>query len=1498
MDQHDGSDVSQECPERPFVFRLPFTVDQQDSAIKQRAAHIQRDLEYIRQHGYEEFEALQLQCYSNDNDLQSFDEHENLGDKFEGSLRNYQVHLLEKCKRSNVIVHLATGMGKTMISIMLIRDYLSKRQAASDTAPASTIETTLASGQEGLVSRVYSKRQILFLVPSIALCVQHSDTLRANLNCTVATACHTSSHTARSRDEISRSDVIVATHGTAKDLLQHYPDVLALSNLDLMVIDEAHYAGTKDHNYATIMKLFYHTLPVGLRPHVLGLTASPLINAKVSDTAERLQVKLGELERTLDSKLHGFPEELADCRKDTKESIVYFDSLLDSFSTKLPEPDMTFLHKSRRKELRQLQALCDDVGLQVTSTYIIALLREIGRNEYDHETIEQFNDLKVYLSQVVVHLNRQVDEGDCGDFSGHTEKMSTLVGLLVDLLKHDDPVGVVFVERRITAIALSHYFNQNKPLDHLGVDIRSDSLVRNASKIFKYLSNSSSHDQQVVDQDFLHQTKRIRSVINKLRTRETNVLIATSVVEEGVDVEACSFIISFDRMKTIKSYIQMKGRARQKQASFYTLVDKCESQILDLPDAQKTEKRIHDFVASSQTAINLSQPTRYPANAYLDSYSTEEEAAMHRGKYSTRISFADLQSAKSLLNRYSMSVPIDPSSRSSKEAMTLHMPCYQERENSLSLPSHLPPEFRIVSLPRELRGQNAKRKMNLLALASIVRLHKLGLLNDRLLPLSMEDMMSWLLKKTLGTIHRVTRTSSSVTYSYPLTAHLYILNQSGSGFEAERQDLLSRGARLNQFALVSLAELPEIKAQSSRHRDMGVIDFTIIRRGEVSISAQQWNEITSFYCTLFNSRWRRQKKKKKRSFQYDPRLDRCGSASPIPPYAVCLVDTLDQIDYTSMKCAVCQHAVSKGEMGSQSFPRMWSPNYNPSVSYIVYGPSGNLCRDGFPNTEYTSFLHYFSEKYGVTTLCPTSKLFVAKRVWDMPHSHSVLGPGAAEEDVAHAANLELPAEVCQESPMADPSIVLQSTLLPQFLYLVERRLTAEAFIRHCQENYEVLGECLSRAGPDSVMEVLTTKTCRMPQNYERLEWLGDAVLKLVQTDSLLQYSDTSYLHEGYLHMLRSVMGSNERLERVAEECGFNHFILSCPLNREEWRPSRLQLRKHDDSSTKALPPTPSGKVCADVVEAILGLIFVQFGFAKSVEVSLEIGLTFVNADKLSRRDFWSALEDDGELLAFATNFTGQPISDPRLLHEAVTHPSCVSKPCRSYQTLEWAGDAAVCLAARNWLFHKKEKLSVPTLVVLESTLTSNQSLAYIGHLNGVQRIIDHRMSELPGRFESYKFQLTRGLWATDPPKVIPDVVESLIGAVHVDQGVEAGQEAAAYVLRPLLDSVSKLLNNDLQDWVGVIHPKQHLYELAADFVNIKVIKEDKCNSMYLKDAVNLCGRKDGNGYVAIVGCKSMIIGAAIESSKTGAVNVACALVVEMLKAKPSLVSQLRGMMLS
>ena len=75
------------------------------------------------------------------------------------------------------------------------------------------------------------KKQILFLVPSIALAVQHTDSLKANLPCRIETACHTSSNSARAREDIAAADVVVATHGAARDLLTHYPEVLSLQKV-------------------------------------------------------------------------------------------------------------------------------------------------------------------------------------------------------------------------------------------------------------------------------------------------------------------------------------------------------------------------------------------------------------------------------------------------------------------------------------------------------------------------------------------------------------------------------------------------------------------------------------------------------------------------------------------------------------------------------------------------------------------------------------------------------------------------------------------------------------------------------------------------------------------------------------------------------------------------------------------------------------------------------------------------------------------------------------------------------------------------------------------------------------------------------------------------------------------------------------------------------------------------------------------------------------------
>lgn len=60
-------------------------------------------------------------------------------------------------------------------------------------------------------------------------------------------------------------------------------------------------------------------------------------------------------------------------------------------------------------------------------------------------------------------------------------------------------------------------------------------------------------------------------MIRKFRSSEINVLIATAVVEEGLDIPHCDLVIRFNKPKNFSSYMQSKGRARSKQNAAYVL---------------------------------------------------------------------------------------------------------------------------------------------------------------------------------------------------------------------------------------------------------------------------------------------------------------------------------------------------------------------------------------------------------------------------------------------------------------------------------------------------------------------------------------------------------------------------------------------------------------------------------------------------------------------------------------------------------------------------------------------------------------------------------------------------------------------------------------------------------------------------------------------------------------------------------------------------------------
>ena len=61
-------------------------------------------------------------------------------------------------------------------------------------------------------------------------------------------------------------------------------------------------------------------------------------------------------------------------------------------------------------------------------------------------------------------------------------------------------------------------------------------------------------------------------ILQNFHDGECQVLVATSVLEQGIDVAACGVVICFDGVKSMKSIIQTRGRARKKAASFIAFV--------------------------------------------------------------------------------------------------------------------------------------------------------------------------------------------------------------------------------------------------------------------------------------------------------------------------------------------------------------------------------------------------------------------------------------------------------------------------------------------------------------------------------------------------------------------------------------------------------------------------------------------------------------------------------------------------------------------------------------------------------------------------------------------------------------------------------------------------------------------------------------------------------------------------------------------------------------
>jgi ERCC4-related helicase len=686
--------------------------------------------------------------------------------------------------------------------------------------------------------------------------------------------------------------------------------------------------------------------------------------------------------------------------------------------------------------------------------------------------------------------------------------------------------------------------------------VRSGVLVRKATQLFKILNKGGREpnlaEQEEARKTWLHQEANIRGVLNDLRRGEINLLIATSVVEEGVDVQACSFVLVFDTLKNIKSYIQMKGRARQKHAKFFVFQDSNSAprSTISLSTAQEMESRVDRFISSrSDTCNTEGHKASFPEirDQYEGDSLSDELRAIEAGFYKARHGTVSLLSAKSLLNRYSMAQPMDPIVRSSKAALTAHLPLYKACE--LILSAHLSSTLRLVSLPERYHCDSKKSRENAMALMACVRLHKHGLLSERLLPLSREEIRARIFQLAESESKTDPIHLQNCSRSKDIKAaevFMYYVHQESEILKQFQQSLGFEGL---EVAVVAFAPLCEIEIETYRlgHPELGDVVCTFDRPEKTMCTQSEQEILSKFFAMVMNARWRR----RTRDDYFRQRT--VDGDRIIPPYCIACTTSTGDLDWDLMQRLLVESNRDRNQriavvrdLSDTDFlpgvPRLWSPQYDETAIYIAYGPSGQLCDSPFPFKKegVATYQDYFQIRHEFQVPAD-SQLFIAQRLWELPSrptAHDELKQAyqaLSEQDVVDhnrryqlCKNLvpaKLPKHACLEPPLANATVLLVYTMVPQLLYRMERTLTAKAFITHCRTNLPILGACLAGLPISKVVAILTASSCGEDDSYERLEWLGDAVLKLVQTDALIKSVDhslwTQNLHEGDLTCARS-----------------------------------------------------------------------------------------------------------------------------------------------------------------------------------------------------------------------------------------------------------------------------------------------------------------------------------------------------------------------------------------
>jgi len=498
--------------------------------------------------------------------------------------REYQAVIAKKAANDNTLVVLPTGMGKTLIGVMVGLDRLNK----------------------------HPNSKIMIMAPTRPLNAQHTESF---VKLTSVPEDEIVLVTGRIRTEkreqlYKEATIIAATPQCIRNDLKD--DRLNLKDFSFVIFDEAHRA-VKNYAYTFIAKKY---MMQATNPLILGLTASPGgSREKINEITENLFVTAVEIRSEKDGDVEPYVQEM-------KYECVYVEfpeqyEKIKSLFVEVLKDDIDWLKKRHYiPTYKPPRRVLLNVQQRVAASYSQAKKKNFGafwamirsaeaiKIEHAIELLETQGVRFFYEYMKKIELskkrtdrrimkNRYIEEAmklakDLCETEEEHPKMKKLRHIVKDIVKPKGKLNekikvMVFANYRATVEAIKNMIEAE------GIPARG--FIGQATRDGKGMGQ----EEQI-------------EMLDLFRLGEFNVLVSTSVGEEGLDVPAVDYAIFYEPVPSEIRSIQRRGRVgRQAAGKVIFLITKGTRDEGYYYTALRKEKRMKGILYSLKDGKKLAK---------------------------------------------------------------------------------------------------------------------------------------------------------------------------------------------------------------------------------------------------------------------------------------------------------------------------------------------------------------------------------------------------------------------------------------------------------------------------------------------------------------------------------------------------------------------------------------------------------------------------------------------------------------------------------------------------------------------------------------------------------------------------------------------------------------------------------------------------------------------------------------------------------------------------